>query len=126
MKKAKERKAKDFSNEIYAYALANALEYGSAKAGKILPKLFRHGLNKERIKEIMPIISEIVKLVNVMPKEDMELKFGDFKTYMAEVDRKGESKGLPELKNVRGKPIFRMAPFPSGALHIGNRQHRPK
>ncbi len=31
-----------------------------------------------------------------------------------------EEKGLKELPNIRGKPVFRVAPFPSGALHIGN------
>lgn len=119
--KIKSNKIKtDFTNEIYAYALVNALEYGSAQVGKILPKLFRHGLNKERIREVMPVIEEIVKLVNAMPKDEMEKKFGDFEEYLAEKDLKGESKGLPELKKFKGKPVFRMAPFPSGALHIGN------
>src|SRR3989344_693793 len=121
MHKIKLKKVKtDFSNEIYAYALANALEHGQAMAGTIIPKLFRHDLNKERIKDVIPVIDEIVKLVNAMPREEMEKKFGDFEKYMAENDKKGESKCLPELKKVKGKPVFRMAPFPSGALHIGN------
>ena len=120
MPKIKAKKAGDFSDEIYAYALANSLEHGSARAGAILPKLFRHGLNKERIKTVMPVIEEIVSLVNAMSENDRRAKFGDFEKYMAEVDKKGESKGLPELKKFRGKPVFRMAPFPSGALHIGN------
>jgi glutamyl-tRNA synthetase len=120
MPKIKSKKAGDFSDEIYAYALANSLEHGSARAGAILPKLFRHGLNKERIKTVMPVIVEIVSLVNAMSEDDRKKKFGDFEKYMAEIDKKGESKGLPELAKFRGKPVFRMAPFPSGALHIGN------
>ena len=47
---------KDFSNEIMAYALANALEHGSAKSGVILPKLFKHGLKKEQIKKFISVI----------------------------------------------------------------------
>src|SRR3990167_2667477 len=110
---------KDFSNEIMAYALANALEHGSAKSGVILPKLFKHGLKKEQIKNFISVIEEIVKLVNAMPKAEMEKKFGDFEKYLAEKEVH-EDKGLPELKKISKKMVFRLAPFPSGALHIGN------
>ncbi|PIN94422.1 glutamate--tRNA ligase [Candidatus Pacearchaeota archaeon CG10_big_fil_rev_8_21_14_0_10_30_48] len=110
---------KDFSNEIMAYALANALEHGSAKSGVILPKLFKHGLKKEQIKDFISVIEEIVKLVNAMPKAEMEKKFGDFEKYLAEKEVH-EDKGLPELKKISKKMVFRLAPFPSGALHIGN------
>ena len=41
---------KDFSNEIWAYALRNSIEYGKADPGKILPKLFQHGLDKKDIR----------------------------------------------------------------------------
>jgi hypothetical protein len=40
---------RDFSKEIRAYALRNAMEYGKADSGKILPKLFQHGLEKKDI-----------------------------------------------------------------------------
>src|SRR3989344_4532710 len=110
---------KDFSNEIMAYALANALEYGSAKSDVILPKLFKHGLKKEQIKDFISVIEEIVKLVNAMPKDEKEKKFGDFEKYLAEKELH-EDKGLPELKKISKKMVFRLAPFPSGALHIGN------
>ena len=52
---------KNFSEEILAYALQNALEFGKADASKILPKLFQHGLKKEEIKTVIPIIQETVK-----------------------------------------------------------------
>ena len=51
---------KDFSNEIMAYALANALEYGSAKSDVILPKLFKHGLKKEQIKDFISVIEDSI------------------------------------------------------------------
>ncbi len=111
---------KDFTNEIYAYTLANALEYEKAIPSAILPKLFQHGLKKDDIKNVMPVIEEIVKLVNTMPKNEREVKFGNFKKYLKEIGQRGEDKGLPELKNIKGTPVFRIAPFPSGALHIGN------
>ena len=51
-------------NEIRAYTLRNSIEYGSTTAGNVLPKLFMHGLKKEDIKTIMPIITKIVNEIN--------------------------------------------------------------
>lgn len=109
---------KDFSNEINGYALKNAIEFGKADAGRILPKLFNHGLDKKDIKNAMPIIQEIVKKVNSMKKEDMEKEFGKFKDYVKEHEEKERT--LAELPNTSKKMVFRLAPYPSGALHIGN------
>ena len=56
---------KDLSKEILAYTLQNALEYGNADAGRVLPKLFQHGLDK---KEIPLAMKEINKLPVVSGK----------------------------------------------------------
>ncbi|MEK6850623.1 MAG: glutamate--tRNA ligase [Nanoarchaeota archaeon] len=109
---------KDFSNEIWAYALKNAIEYDSAEAGKILPKLFQHKLDKKDIRLVMPKISEIVKKVNSLSKDEREKEFEKYKKYAKE--REEHEKGLPELENVGKNMVFRLAPYPSGALHIGN------
>jgi hypothetical protein len=61
---------KDFSEEIRAYALKNALEFGKTDAGKIIPKLFQHGLEKKEIGKIMPEVQKIVKEVNALGKEE--------------------------------------------------------
>ncbi|MEK6843902.1 MAG: glutamate--tRNA ligase [Nanoarchaeota archaeon] len=107
-----------FSNEIKAYALKNVLEFDKTDAGKILPKLFQHGLQKEEIKEIMPEIQKIVKEVNHISKEQREKLFLEYKKFMKEHEEK--EKGLPELPSSHKKVVLRIAPFPSGALHIGN------
>ncbi len=109
---------KDFSNEIWGYSLKNAIEFGKTDAGKILPKLFQHGLEKDKIKEVMPKINEIIKKVNSLSKEEREKEFLKYSKYVKE--REEEEKKLGELSNVRGKPVLRIAPFPSGALHLGN------
>ena len=54
---------KDFSNEIWGYSLKNAIEFGKTDAGKVLPKLFQHGLEKDKIREVMPRINEIIKRI---------------------------------------------------------------
>lgn len=109
---------KDFSKEIKAYALKNAIEFGKAEAGRILPKLFQHGLDKKDIKQVMPEIVEIVKEINSFDSEQRQREFHDLKGVVRE--REEKEKGLPELQNTGKNMVFRLAPFPSGALHIGN------
>lgn len=108
----------ELDKQIWAYALKNAMEYGKVDSGRILPKLFQHGLDKKDIKEIMPKISEIVKKVNSMKKDEMSKEFEKYKEYVKE--KVEEEKGLPDLPEHSDKMVFRLAPFPSGALHIGN------
>src|SRR3989344_4642470 len=56
---------KDFSKEIEAYALRNAVEFGKADAGKILPKLFQHGLEKGELN----LPKALGKVITRMPPE---------------------------------------------------------
>lgn len=108
----------DFSKEIRAYALKNALEFGKTDAGKVLPKLFQHGLEKNEISALMPLIMRIVEDVNSLSKEEIESEFVRYSGFIKEKEEKERS--LPELPNASGKMVFRIAPFPSGALHLGN------
>jgi len=107
-----------FSNEIWAYALKNAIEFGKTNAGVVIPKLFQHGLEKDKIKDVIPEINKIVSEVNKMSKEERGSKLKSYEKYAIQHEQK--EKDLPELQNVGKKPVFRLAPFPSGALHIGN------
>jgi len=60
-------------------------------------------------------VQKVIKRINSMSLDEQKeaLKKFDIK------EEKKEKKGLPELK-IKGKPIFRIAPYPSGPLHIGN------
>ena len=107
-----------YINEIYAYALENALIHGKAIEGVVLPKLFQHGLKKEEIGKVMLKIKEIVSKVNSMDLKDKEKLFESYKKFLKEKVEK--EKGLKELPNVSKKMVFRLAPFPSGGLHIWN------
>ena len=104
--------------EMRAYALRNAIEHGNAVVGKVLPKLFNHGLEKKDIAKIMPKLNKIVNEVNEMSDSEREKEFEKFKEFIKE--REVKEKTLPELENVSDKMVFRLAPYPSGALHIGN------
>ncbi len=112
---------KDLSREILAYALQNAIEFGQVEAGRILPKLFQHGLDKKEIPLAMKEINEIVKKVNSFNPAEREKLFGEVSDLVKKKEIK-EDYELPELpiSDVGEKIILRMAPFPSGAMHIGN------
>jgi len=109
---------RNLEKEILGYALKNAIEFGKADAGRIIPKLFQHGLKKEEIGEIMNDVKLIVDNVNSMTDEERKKEFEKAEKNIKTIERKeGE---LPELPNADGKLVFRIAPFPSGDLHIGN------
>jgi glutamyl-tRNA synthetase len=103
---------------IKAYSLKNALEFGKADVGKVLPKLFQHGLDKSKIGEVMPTIQKLVLEINKMKPQERVIEFENFEKFVKVKEE--ENKDLPELSNVKGKVVMRIAPFPSGAIHLGN------
>ncbi len=110
---------RDFTKEIKAYALRNSIEYGKCDPGKILPKLFQHGLERENIKGVIPKINTIVEEVNSLSKEEREKEFVEYKRYVKE--REEKEKELPEIDlNGVKKIITRIAPEPSKYNHLGH------
>ncbi len=107
-------------NLILKHALKNAVTHeGKAIAKAIIPKVIGEDTSlKENIKELVKNINKIVKKVNSMSIEEQEKLLKE--KFPEMLGKKEEKKGLSELPNVRGKVTMRLAPFPSGALHIGN------
>lgn len=106
---------------IKKHALLNAVEYnGKANTQAVLGKVIAE---KPELRKDMATVgretAKIVKEVNSWPleKQKKELeKFGKIEKPVKE-----EREGLPPLPNaVKGKVITRLAPFPSGAMHLGN------
>ncbi len=106
---------------IFKHALINAIQHnGKAETGAILGKLIAEDPKvKDKIGEIMPEIQKVVKEVNSIPFDEQQRRF---KEMGIEIPKKKEKEGLPELPNVESykKVIMRLAPYPSGPLHIGN------
>jgi glutamyl-tRNA synthetase len=105
--------------KILAYALKNAIEHeGKAQAGSVLSPLFCEGLEKNNVKEIMPIISKILKQVNSMEIEEQKEEFEKLQKL---VSHREVREGLPELNDIpKSGIITRFAPSPSGPMHIGH------
>ena len=105
---------------IKAYALKNAIEHnGKTIVGAVLNSLFNEGLKKDKIKEIIPRVNEVIKEVNKLQLDKQKIEFEELRGYVGE--RPPEREGLPELVDVKkGKVITRMSPSPSGALTIGH------
>ena len=109
---------------IERYALANAFSHsGKAQAGSIIGKLIAEDPKyREQMKDLALKIAKIVSEVNKMKIEEQEKKLLKvFPEFFEKKESKHEEKTLKELPNAeQGKVVLRLAPFPSGPLHIGN------
>lgn len=101
---------------IYKYALKNAFDYGRAEPKAVLGKVLkeRPGL-RGRMKELLPLLEEVVGEVNSLPREKIKEEVKKYRF----PERKKEKKALPELPRA-GRVVLRFAPNPSGPLHLGH------
>ncbi len=116
-----EENEEEIGKKILAYTLENAISYaGRANAGTVMSHIFKEGLvGKENIGSVKSLINDVVGNVNSMGIEWQKKEFERVKELIKKQESK-EKKGLPELLNVSKNMVFRLAPYPSGALHIGN------
>jgi len=124
IKKEDGKKSENFEisrNKIKLYALENALAHkGKAVSGPVLNALFAEGLKKENISRITPLIKKAVDEINSLSIEEQQNEFDSIQKAGEKISKREVRESLPPLPNVNGKVVMRLAPFPSGPLHIGN------
>lgn len=106
---------------IYKHALINAVEHdGKSDVQAVLGKVIAEDPSaKEKIKEIIGDIKKIVSDVNSLSLEEQKNTLD--KLGVKSEEKKIVQAGLPDLPNAKmGKVVMRLAPYPSGPLHIGN------
>ena len=109
---------------IRQLAIKNALEHnGTAKFKAVLSMFLSNNVTyRSKVNEIKGIIIEILNEINSIPVKELESIYSTFIIKPNEKKKNSEYKELPPLKDVDNfdKIIMRLAPYPSGPLHIGN------
>jgi glutamyl-tRNA synthetase len=103
------------------YSLLNAKQYGKAREDAVIKRVLAEMPEaKKEVKKVVEIVRKMVEKVNLLSKEEIERKISELN--IQEIKEEKERKELlPELPDAeQGKVIMRLAPFPSGPLHIGN------
>jgi len=109
-----------FEEIALKYALLNAKQYGRAKEESVIKKVLAENPEaKKEIKYLIEIVKKVVDEVNTLSKEEIERKISEMN--IVEIKKEEKKEPLPELPEAEyGKVVMRLAPFPSGPLHIGN------
>lgn len=103
---------------LQKYAARNALEHGEAQVDSVVGKVFAEEPDlKQEADHVVSAAGEVVEEINSMSEQELEQIVAEHEYDAGEED----DDGLPELPGAEeGAVVMRMAPFPSGMLHIGN------
>lgn len=112
----------DIEPLVRKYALQNAVQYeGRATLGSVLGKVMAENPElRARAKEVSVAAKGIVDEVNRMSPEAQRTALESVAPELLVKESRQRETGLPDLRNVKGEVRMRMAPNPSGPLHIGH------
>ena len=108
-------------NLVKRFVLENALEHGEASVGSVLGRvLHQYPELKEDIGNIRDQITALCITVNALNTHEREELLGQLGGYIEKVKREALTGLKPLAHAIDGKVVMRVAPSPSGPLHIGH------
>lgn len=116
---------KEVRKIIWKSGLKNAVNFeGTPNKKAIMGKLMAQRKDlRPHAQEIIPVVDEIIEGIKKLSIEEQKSKLLEIDPdALKEEESEEEEKELPKLpeKEEYDKIVMRMAPYPSGALHLGN------
>lgn len=113
---------KGFEESVRKFSLQNAiLHCGKADVGAVTGKVMaEHPQLRKEAREVMPAIKTIVDEVNRMSVAEQRKLLESLAPELLVREKREKEHVLPPLPNPGDDVVMRLAPFPSGPLHIGN------
>ena len=111
----------DIKKVVLKYTLQNAVKYkGKAQLKSVIPKIIMDIPSaRDNIKILVPKINQVINEVNSLSQEEQLNKLKKLAPELLETKPKEEKK-LKELEDTEKGVIMRLAPSPSGPMHIGH------
>ena len=111
----------DLREIILKYALQNAILHdGKANYKAVMGKIMAENPSlRSRAKELIPQVKRMVEEANSLNIEEQRRRLEKIAPELLERKKKEEKKELEDLPDVHGEVRMRLAPSPSGPMHLG-------
>ncbi len=107
--------------DIRKFALLNGSKFDYVNPGSVISALIaEHPSIKKNMKEVQTMMKPIINEINKMSKDERLQELKDVAPELLEEKKVEKREGLKDLPNVKRAVVVRIAPSPSGPLHIGH------